>query len=117
MERITKYTTRLKEVRAKRQAFQQALQAGADEAGQPGPAAEPDFHDAASEAGSMVSNMSVYTDRTHTGASVMSSSRAPSTVGECWSAWRERCRCCGIWRHGLQNVCTGGAVECAAPAA
>ena len=110
MERITKYVTRLKEVRAKRQAFQQALQAGAHEAGQPGPSAEPDFHDAASEAGSMVSNMSVYTDRTHTGASVMSSSRAPSTVGECGAGDPARAAGAAGWRHGMQSTCAYDAV-------
>ncbi|KAF6250794.1 IKI3 family-domain-containing protein [Scenedesmus sp. NREL 46B-D3] len=82
-ERITKYSARLKEVRGRRLAMEAALAAAeAEAAGQAGP-----DDDLASEAGvSLISGLSVYTERTGAGmtgfgSSIASSSRAASTVG------------------------------------
>jgi elongator complex protein 1 len=83
-ERIAKYSARLKEVRSRRVAMEAALAAAeAEAAGQAGL----DNDDLASDAGvSLISGLSVYTERTGAGmtgfgSSVASSSRAPSTIG------------------------------------
>ena len=85
--KILKYLSRLREVRAKRLAMAAAVAAADAEAAAMGMeragGLQPDNDDLVSEAPSMVSGFSMYTDRTTTatmgGAS--SSSRAPSTVG------------------------------------
>jgi elongator complex protein 1 len=83
-ERIVKYSARLKEVRSRRLAMDAALVAAeAEAAGQ----AAADNDDLASDAGvSLISGLSVYTERTGAGltgfgSSIASSSRAPSTIG------------------------------------
>ncbi|KAA6419594.1 MAG: elongator complex 1-like [Trebouxia sp. A1-2] len=78
-ERVSKYLTRLKEVRHKRSAMQAALAADDEEAQPSGR----DFDDTASEASSAVSGMSAYQGSTTTGTSSVtgSSGRPASTVG------------------------------------
>ncbi|KAG2431603.1 hypothetical protein HYH02_013296 [Chlamydomonas schloesseri] len=83
VEKIRKYGQRLADVRARRLAMAAALAAADEEAD----AAGVDF-DAQSDAMSLVSGLSVYTDATHTAppgsaasASASGASRAPSTLG------------------------------------
>ncbi|KAG2445393.1 hypothetical protein HXX76_000015 [Chlamydomonas incerta] len=84
VDKIRKYVQRLADVRARRLAMAAALAAADEEAD----AAGVDF-DAQSDAMSIVSGLSVYTDATHTAppgsgaasASGTGSSRAPSTLG------------------------------------
>lgn len=84
-ERIAKYTARLKEVRNRRIAMEAALAAAEAEAA--GAAGAADNDDLASDAGvSLISGLSVYTERTGAGmtgfgSSIASSSRAASTIG------------------------------------
>lgn len=78
--RLEKYLQRWREVRRKRLAMSEMLAAAEEEQelGRPQEGRE----DAASDiAASSIQDMSVYTDATHTAATLMSSSRPPSTVG------------------------------------
>lgn len=84
-ERIHKYLARLGEVRSKRRAMAAALAAADAEAaalGLDGSGMQPE-EDLVSEAPSVVSGFSAYTDRTAatTATGTASSTRAPSTVG------------------------------------
>lgn len=80
IERITKYSARLKEVRQRREAMAAALAEAEAEAATGAPE-----DDLVSEAPSMISGFSIYTDRTNAGAtgigSSAASSLAASTVG------------------------------------
>lgn len=88
LERIAKYSSRLTEVRQRRAAMAAAIAAAEAAAAGAAPADNDLFaDDLASEAPSMISGFSIYTDRTSAGASgafgssAASSSRAPSTLG------------------------------------
>lgn len=81
--RVAKYWARLRELRQRRTAMQAALAAADEESGlasrqqlQGG-----DDWDAASDAASAASGLSAYTDNTHTGNTLASSTTRASTVG------------------------------------
>jgi elongator complex protein 1 len=85
IDRLEKYSARLVEVRQRRVAMAAALAAAEAEAAAAATGAL-DQDDLASEAPSMISGFSIYTDRTNAGAtgigsSSASSSRAASTIG------------------------------------
>jgi elongator complex protein 1 len=87
IERITKYSARLVEVRQRRVTMAAALSAAeAEAAAAAGASGALDQDDLVSEAPSMISGFSIYTDRTSAGAtgiggSSAASSHAASTVG------------------------------------
>ncbi|KAG1673002.1 hypothetical protein FOA52_005932 [Chlamydomonas sp. UWO 241] len=76
VERLGKYGARLAEVRGKRAAMEAVFAADAEE----GVGGQRD-DDAASDINSLMTGMSMYTDNTHVGNTVASSSRGPSTQG------------------------------------